>query len=230
MWVLKFNLLLVFFSFSKQDNIFIQTDKNVEKQTVPLWCNVSFNDQELVTQVQWIEGNYLFKPTHLGYLNSFTPKRIDVASFLKLPKDKECGGKMYKCEIHTGYSDSRKLNRTIYVDKCPPNDDLFIIRYFPDPYVLKYWVKTLVAEEGSNIILKCVYDEQQFPDYKTWYKGENEMIKFSERVHLNLDNNVLSIKKLNLNDTNVYRCVSPENEFSTNVVVVKNFKQKLRKL
>ena len=216
MWVLKFNLLLVFFSFSKQDtttllsnvserhNIFIQTDQNVEKHTVTLWCNVSFNDQELVTQVQWIEGNYLFKPTHLGYLNSFTPKRIDVASFLKLPKDKECGGKMYKCEIHTGYSDSSKLNRTIYVDKCPPNDDLFIIRYFPDPYVLKYWVKTLVAEEGSNIILKCVYDEQQFPDYKTWYKSENEMMKFNERVHLNFDNNILSIKNLNLNDTNVY--------------------------
>ena len=68
-------------------------------------------------------------------------------------------------------------DKTIYVDKCPPNDD-FIIKYFPDPYVLKYWVKTLVAEEGSNIILKCVYDEQQFPDYKTWYKGENELNQF----------------------------------------------------
>jgi hypothetical protein len=67
----------------------------VEKQTVTLWCNVSFNDQELVTQVQWIEGNYLFKPAHLGYLNSFTPKRIDVVLFLKFPKDEECGGKMY---------------------------------------------------------------------------------------------------------------------------------------
>ena len=87
-----------------------------------------------------------------------------------------------------------------------------------------------MAEEGTNIILKCVYDEQQFPDYKTWYKGENEMVKFNERVHLNLDNNnyVLSIKNLNLNDTNVYRCVSPENEFSTNVVVVKKYKQKPR--
>jgi hypothetical protein len=28
------------------------------------------------------------------------------------------------CEIHTGYSVSRKLDRTVYVDKCPPNDDL----------------------------------------------------------------------------------------------------------
>ena len=56
------------------------------------------------------------------------------------------------------------------------------------------------------------------------------MIKFSERVHLNLDNNVLSIKKLNSNDTNVYRCVSPENEFSTNVVVVKNYKGKPKKM
>ena len=120
MWVLKLNLLLVFFSFSKQDSIFIKTDKNVEKQTVTLWCNVSFNDQEWVTQVQWIESNYLFTPAHLGYLNSFKPKRVDVASFLKLPKDRECGGKLYTCEIHTGDSDSKRLNRTIYVDKCPP--------------------------------------------------------------------------------------------------------------
>ena len=90
-------------------------------------------------------------------------------------------------------------------------------------------MKTLVAEEGSNIILKCVYDEQQFPDYKTWYKGENEMIKFSDRVHPNLNNNILSIKNLSLNDTNIYRCVSPGNEFSTNVVVVKNYKGKPRK-
>ena len=54
------------------------------------------------------------------------------------------------------------------------------------------------------------------------------MVKFNERVHLNL-NNVLSIKNLNLNDTNVYRCVSPESEFSTiNVVVVRKYKQKPR--
>ena len=44
-------------------------------------------------------------------------------------------------------------------------------------YVLKYWVKTSLVEEGTNIFLKRVHDEQQFPDNKTWYKGENEMIK-----------------------------------------------------
>lgn len=239
MWLLKLNLLLLLLSFSKQETennnntIFIQTSKNIDKQTVTLWCNVSFNDQELLTQVQWIESNYLFKPDHVAYLNSFSPKRVDIASFLKFPKDEECGGKMYTCKIHKGYFVFKKLNRSIYVDKCPPNNDLPIIRYFPDPYVLKYWVKTLVVEEGTNIILKCVYDEQQFPNYKTWYKGENEMVKFNEQVHLNFDNNnnnnVLSIKNLNLNDTNVYRCVSPENEFSTNVVVVRSHKQKPRK-
>ena len=58
MWILKLNLLLFLFAFSKQENIFIQTDEIVEKQTVTLWCNVSFNGQELVTRVQWIEGDY----------------------------------------------------------------------------------------------------------------------------------------------------------------------------
>ena len=56
------------------------------------------------------------------------------------------------------------------------------------------------------------------------------MIKFSEWVHLNLDNNVLSIKNLNLTDTNVYRCVSPENGFYTNLVVVKNYRKKSKKV
>lgn len=49
MWILKLNLLLIFFSFLKQEdtgNIFIQTGKKIEKQTFTLWCNVSFTDQE----------------------------------------------------------------------------------------------------------------------------------------------------------------------------------------
>ena len=65
---------------------------------------------------------------------------------------------------------------------------------------------------------------------ETWYKGENEMIKFSDRVHLNLNNNILSIKNLSLDDTNMYRCVNPGNEFSTNVVVVKNYKGNPKKI
>ena len=32
-----------------------------------------------------------------------------------------------------------------------------------------------------------------------------------------------------MSDTNVYRCVSPENEFSTNVIIVKKYKQKPKK-
>ena len=99
MWILKLNLLLFLFGFSKQENIFIQTDKKIEKQTVTLWCNVSFNDQEFVTRVQWIEGDNALRANNLEYLNS--PKRVDVASFLKFPKDELCGGKNYTCMILT---------------------------------------------------------------------------------------------------------------------------------
>ena len=65
-------------------------------------------------------------------MNSFTPKRIDVASFLKLSKDKECEGKEYKCEFHEGNFIFAKLDETtnMYVDKCHPNYDLPIIKYF----------------------------------------------------------------------------------------------------
>ena len=86
MWVLKLNLL-VFFSFSKQDNIFIQTDKIVEKKTVTLWCNVSFNDQEFISRMQWIQGEYIFGATNLEYINPLTTKRIDrYCLFSKIPK------------------------------------------------------------------------------------------------------------------------------------------------
>ena len=44
----------------------------------------------------------------------------------------------------------------------------------------------------------------------------------NERVSLNKINNFLSISNLNLNVTGAYRCVSFENEFFTNLVVVKN--------
>ena len=117
--------------------------------------------------------------------------------------------------------------KTTYVEKCP-STELPIIIYWPNPYLLKYWVRTLVVEEGSNIILRCVFDEHKVVGNKLWYKG-NETINFNERVRLKLDN-IISIDNVNLNDTNVYRCVSPANEFSTNLVVVKNFKQKPKKI
>jgi hypothetical protein len=84
----------------------------------------------------------------------------------------------------------------------------------------------LVVEVGSNIILKCVSYDLEWSE--NWYKGNNT-INFDERVSLNKLGNYVSISNLNLNDTGIYRCVSPENEFSTNVVVVKSYKQKLKK-
>ena len=180
MWVLKLKLLLFLFGFSKQTNVFIQTDEKIEKQTVTLYCNVSFNDEEFITRMQWIEGEYPLRASNLEYLISPTIKRLDIASFLKFPKDEVCGGKMYKCEASTKNS---SYNKTLYVDKCP-STELPIIIYWPNSYILKYWVKTLVVEEGSNVILKCVYDEQKFEGNKIWYKG-NKIINF-ELVSLNL--------------------------------------------
>ena len=234
MWVLKLNLLLVFFSFSKQDttflskvserhNIFIQTNKYVEKQIVTLWCNVSFNDQEFVSRVQWIEEKYPLRASNLEYLNFSTIKRIDVASFLRFPKDELCGRMNYTCKVWTK---NRTYNESIYIDKCP-STELPVIIYWPNSYILEYWVKTLVVEEGSNIILKCVFYDLEWSEY--WYKGNNT-INFDERVSLNKLSNYISISNVNLNDTGIYRCVSPKNEFSTNVVVVKNYRKKSKKV
>ena len=70
MWFLKlYKHLLFLFSFSRQLRyvhiiVFIQIDRNVEKQTTYYFMvytyNVSFNDQEFVTRFGtiWIEGEY----------------------------------------------------------------------------------------------------------------------------------------------------------------------------
>ena len=224
MWILKFSLLLFLFGFSKQENISIQTHKNVENQTVTLWCNVSFNDQEFTSRMQWIEGEYPLRASNLEYLNSSTIKRVDMASFLKFPKDEVCGGKMYKCVASTK---NNSYDKTIYVDKCP-STELPVIIYWPNSFILKYWVKTLVVEEGSNIMLRCIYHDHRFDGNNIWYKG-NETINFDERISLNKLDNVLSISNLKLNDTGAYRCVSSENEFFTSLVVIKNYKGKPRK-
>ena len=104
-----------------------------------------------------------------------------------------------------------------------------VVIYWPNSYVLKYWVKTLVVEEGSNTIFKCVYDNHKFETNKIWYKG-NEELNFDERVTLNKLDNILSISSVNLNDTGKYRCVSCENEYFTHLVVVKDYKQKPKKI
>lgn len=71
-------------------------------------------------------------------------------------------------------------------------------------------MKTVVVEEGSNIILKYVY-EFKFVGIKLWYK-RNKTIKFDEPVPLKVDT-IISINNLNLNNANMYGCVSPNNEF-----------------
>ena len=55
-------------------------------------------------------------------------------------------------------------------------------------------------------------------------------MNYNERVSLNKLRNYISIGNLNLNDTGVYKCVSPESEFSTNLVVVQRLNKSLRKL
>lgn len=90
-------------------------------------------------------------------------------------------------------------------------------------------MKTLVVEESSNIILKYVYDEQKFVGNTTWYKG-NKTINIDERVSLNKLCNYIFISNINSNDIGMYRCMNPENGFSTDVVVVKNYRKKSKKV
>jgi hypothetical protein len=134
MWILKLNLLLFLFGFSRQENLFIRTDKKIEKQTVTLWCNVSFNDQEFVGRVQWIEGEYPLRASNLEYLNSSTVKRIDMASFLKFPKDEFYGNNTYRCEASTkDFIHSNIIN----LERCP-STELSVIIYWPNSYILEY--------------------------------------------------------------------------------------------
>jgi len=59
--------------------------------------------------------------------------------------DEKC---TYECEATTKSSSIK----TIYVDKCPSNE-LYLLLYTGLIHIiLKYWLKTLVAEEGSNVI------------------------------------------------------------------------------
>jgi len=95
---------------------------------------VSFTDQEFVTRVQWVEGGSPLRAINLEYINALTTKRIDIASFLKFPKDEVCGDKIYKCEASTKNS---FYNKAIYVDKCP-STELPVIIYWPNLNILKY--------------------------------------------------------------------------------------------
>ena len=63
----------------------------IKRSSVTLWYNVSFNNQEFITRIQWIQGQYPFRATNLEYINPLTTKRIDIASFLKFSKDEVCG-------------------------------------------------------------------------------------------------------------------------------------------
>ena len=71
MRVLKLNLYYSFLNkitllsnVSEKHNIFIKTDKKMEKQTLTLWCNRSFNDQEFITRIQWIQEDYPLRATN----------------------------------------------------------------------------------------------------------------------------------------------------------------------
>lgn len=111
-----------------------------------------------------IRGHYPLRVTNLEYINPLISKRKDVASFLKFPKYEECRGKMYESKISTK---NNFYNKTVYMNKCS-SIELPIIIYWPNLFILKYWVKTLIVEEGPNIILKCVYGNYKFAGNKLW--------------------------------------------------------------
>ena len=61
--------------------------------------------------------------------------------------------------------------KTMYV--CGQMSFNGITYYFPHPfYISKYRVKTLVVQEGFDVILRYVHGELKFLGNTLWYKGK----------------------------------------------------------
>jgi len=61
---------------------------------------------------------------------------------------------------------------------------------------------------------------------RNWYNFRNEMIDIGTVGRMSMQRDVLMISNLTFSDQNLYRCVSPENEFYTVVIVSKNWIKK----
>ena len=91
-----------------------------------------------------------------------------------------------------------------------------------EKYVANYWITYYMEQEGNQVFIPCIFNENKFQRNKNWYNFKNELIN-TETGRISTQRNVLIISNLTFSDQNLYRCVSPENEFYTVVIVTKNW-------
>lgn len=93
-----------------------------------------------------------------------------------------------------------------------------------EKYKSDYWIKYYQEEEGNIAIIRCTYNNNEFSQNQNWYNFKNELIDTKTRK-ANIQRNYLFIYNLTMSDQNLYRCVSPNNEFYTILIVQKNYKK-----
>lgn len=158
------------------------------------------------------------------YLNSTSKKKIEVVSFLKIKKNENSKGR-YLCRIQTkklGDSIINVYDRTIPVlESYKPSKEI----NNQIPYS-KTWVKLLMETEGSDIKIPCVYDPNKFQKNNEWYDYYNKSISSNNRIQTT--DLYIGINNLMLSDRNLYKCVNPNNEFNTILIVTKNYFKKIK--
>jgi len=88
-------------------------------------------------------------------------------------------------------------------------------------YTSNYWIKSIMETEGNIVFIPCTFNENKFQMNRNWYNYQNEMIDIGGG-RISMQRDVLMINNLTFSDRNLYRCVSPDNEFYTVVIVTKN--------
>ena len=212
---------LVLIALSKQDPTY---DLDFQKNSITgtyntiLFCNVSFTGEEFVNRINWYKGEERLKTYNLEFMNSPTRKTIRAASFFKIPNNGHTDG-TYWCNIITKrFNSTHMYNKTFVVEKRPVVEPIDV--YFPNWYESKMWVKLYVEQEGSTIFMRCTFDMEKFVENEDWYHN-GEKIKFNNHIRGD-DLRVLKIENLNSTDKGTYTCVSPQNEYSTVLIVTKN--------
>lgn len=93
-----------------------------------------------------------------------------------------------------------------------------------EKYKSNYWVTHYQEEEGNIAIIRCIYNGNAFNSNQNWYNFKNELIN-TQIWKFNIQQNYLFIYNLTRSDQNLYRCISPDNEFYTILIVQKNYKK-----
>lgn len=251
--MIRFMILLMLSTFSKQEvEFFVDVGKRITNDYIFLTCNVTFSNREFLHRIEWYKGFEILSVHHLQYLYSESRKTIWISSFLNITRncsrnvDYENIGE-YVCHTYTTKEEKpvkykwENLTRKIdtpaeYVENNYTNlinvrlDDFkdlpkaVPVFRIVDKYKSDYWVKYYQEEEGNIAIIRCIYNNNEFSQNQNWYKSKNELID-TKTGKANIQRNYLFIYNLTMSDKNLYRCVSPNNEFYTILIVQKNYKK-----